>query len=135
MSFGTLYIGEHGATRPVRLVTSSLWVFQPSPFCSPFLGAPRGMAITKILISPSGATVSPGVCTPAVDRSVNMHGLRRESISQLCCGSGIQIMINGWPLFDRITGRSRFNCLRGLYVFFWIQIFSSFMIYFRSSVF
>ena len=27
VSFGTLQLGKHGATRPVRLVTSYLWVF------------------------------------------------------------------------------------------------------------
>ena len=58
-SFGTLQLMEHGANRPVRLVTSSLWVFKPSPFCSPFLGAPRGPAVTKSLLSPNGDTVSP----------------------------------------------------------------------------
>ena len=62
-TLGTLELyrlGKHGATRPVRLITSSLWVFKPSPFLSPFLGAPRGPTVTKSILSPSGATVSPG---------------------------------------------------------------------------
>ena len=81
-SFGTLQLRELGATMPVRLVTSSLWVFNPPPFHSPLLGAPRGPAVTKSLLSPSRATFSPGFtlrswigslpCTvSAVIRSVN----------------------------------------------------------------
>ena len=58
--FGTLQLRKHGATRPLRLVTYSLWVFKPSPFCSSFLGAPRGTALTKSILSRSGATISPG---------------------------------------------------------------------------
>ena len=57
--FGTIQLRDHGETRPVRLVTSSLWVFNPPPFVSPFLGAPRGPTATKSILSPSGATVSP----------------------------------------------------------------------------
>ena len=57
-----------------------------------------------------------------VDRSVTMHGPRHKSLSQLCCRFGIQIRVSGWPLFGRITGRSRFTCLWGLYVFFWIKL-------------
>ena len=45
-----------------------------------------------------------------------MHGLHRESLSQLCCGFRIQLRFSVWPLFGRITGRSHFACLRGWYV-------------------
>ena len=58
-SFGTLKLREHGATRPVHLINSSLWVFKPLPFISPVLGAPRGPAVTESFLSPSEATVSP----------------------------------------------------------------------------
>ena len=90
--------------------------FNLPPFCYPFLGAPRGPDVTKIILSPSGFTVSPVVFTPAVDRSVAMHDLCRKSISQLCCGFGIQLRVNSWILFGMITGRSRFTCLQCLYV-------------------
>ena len=96
------------------------------PFCHPFLGVlgdPRGTSFTKSLLYPSGTTVSPGVCTPVVDRSVTMHGPRRELLSQICCRFGIHLRFSCWPLFVRITGRSRFTCLQGLYVCFWIQLF------------
>ena len=52
--------------------------------------------VTKSLLSHSGATIIPGVCTPAVDRSVTMHGVRRKLISKLCCGFGIQLRISGY---------------------------------------
>ena len=75
------------------------------------------------LLSPNGTTVSSGVFTPAVDRSVTMHNPRYKFLSQLCCGSGIQIRVSGWPLFGRKIGRSLFTCQRGFYVLFWIQQF------------
>ena len=53
--FGTLQLREYGATRTVRLVTSSLWFSLSSPFRSPFLGAPRGVAVTKSVLSPRGS--------------------------------------------------------------------------------
>ena len=46
-----------------------------------------------------------------------MHGLRRKSLSQICCGFGVQLRVGGWPFFGRITGHSRFTYLQGLYVF------------------
>ena len=121
--FRNVQIGEHGATRPVHLVPSSPWVFNLLLFLSPFLGSSKGPSLTKILLSPSGTTVSPGVFNPTVDRSVIMHGLCRESPSQLCCGFRIQLRVRGWPLFGRITWCSRFTCLKGFYVFFCIQLF------------
>ena len=45
-----------------------------------------------------------------------MHGLRRELPSKLCCGFGIHLRVRSWPLFGRITGRSRFIYLQCLYV-------------------
>ena len=57
-----------------------------------------------------------------------MHGLRRESLSQICCGFGIQIRVSCWPLFGRITGRSRFTCLQGLYVYSGFSRLCSFML-------
>ena len=75
------------------------------------------MSVTKILLSPSSDTVSPGVWTPDMDRIVTMNGLRRESLSQLCCWFGIQLRFSGWPLFGRKTGFSSFTSLQGLYVF------------------
>ena len=94
-----------------------------TPFCSHFLGVPRGLAVTKSILSPSGTTVSTGVFTPAVYRSVTMHGHRRKSLSQLCCGLDIQLRVIGWTLFGMTTGRSCFTCLQGLYGLFWIQLF------------
>ena len=58
--FGTLNIGKHGANRTIRLVGSSLWVYKPSPFSSPFISTSRGSDVNKSLLYPSGATVSPG---------------------------------------------------------------------------
>ena len=57
-----------------------------------------------------------------------MHGLHRESISQLCCGLGVQIRVSGWPLFGRITERSRFTCLRFMYVSSGFSRLCSFML-------
>ena len=95
----------------------------PPPFRSPFLGAPRGLAVTEILLYPRGTTGSPRFFTPAMDSSVTIHGTHRESLSQLCYGFRIQLRVNGSPVFVRITGSSRFTCSQGLYVFFWIQSF------------
>ena len=62
-----------------------------TPFCSHFLGVPRGPAVTKSILSPSGSTVSPGVFNPVVDRSVTMHRLRCKSLSKICCRFGIRL--------------------------------------------
>ena len=56
-----------------------------------------------------------------------MHGIRRKSLSQICCGFGIQLRVSGWNLFDRITGSSRFTCLRGYYVSSGFSYLYSFM--------
>ena len=120
VSFGNIQLIEHAVTMPVHLVPSSLWVFSPPLFRSPILGAPRGPVVTKIILLPRGTTVSTGVCTPDMDRSVTMHGPCHESLSQRCCGFRIHIRVINWTFFGRITGRSRFTCLRGLYVFLWI---------------
>ena len=140
VSFVTLQLREHGATRQVCLVTYYLCIFLPSPFHYPFLGSPRGTAVTKIPLPPRGTTVSLGVCTTAVDMRVTMHGPHRESLSQNCCGFRIQLMVSGWPLFHRITGvhaspvrgycmcSSEFSCL-WLFILdfrsiiFWAKIF------------
>ena len=93
--FRTVQLREHCETRPVCLITSSLWVFNLTPFLSPLLGAPRGPDVTKSILYPSGTTVSPEVFTSAVDRSVTMHSLRRESLSRICCGFRIQPRVSG----------------------------------------
>ena len=58
-----------------------------------------------------------------------MHGLRCESLSQLCFGFGIQLRVSGWSLFGRITGHSRFTCLRVLYVSYGYIRLCSFIMY------
>ena len=57
-----------------------------------------------------------------------MHGIRRESLSQLWCRIGIQIRVSGWPLFGSITGRSRFTCLWGLCLSSGFSCLCSFML-------
>ena len=79
--------------------------------------------VTKSLLSHSGATIIPGVCTPAVDSRVIMHVPHHTLLSQLFCGFGNHIRVSSCPLFGRTTGRSRFACQQGLYVFFCIQSF------------
>ena len=56
-----------------------------------------------------------------------MHGLHREFPNQLCCKFGIHIRVISWTFFGRIMGRSRFNCLRGLYVSYGFICLCSFM--------
>ena len=48
---------------------------------------------------------------------------RCKLLSKLCCGFRIQLRVSGWPLFDRTMGCSRFTCLQGSYVLFFIQSF------------
>ena len=43
VSFETLQLREHGATRTVRLVTSSLWVFSTSPLLLSFTRRSKGI--------------------------------------------------------------------------------------------
>ena len=98
----------------VRLGWFSLSI-PPSIFLTSPLFALPSWALQEVhmslrLLSPNGTTVSSGVFTPAVDRSVTMHNPRYKFLSQLCCGSGIQIRVSGWPLFGRKIGRSLFTC-------------------------
>ena len=46
VSFRTVQLGGNGATRPIRLVTSSLYIFNLTIFRSLFLGAQRGTVVT-----------------------------------------------------------------------------------------
>ena len=57
-----------------------------------------------------------------------MHGLRRELLSQLCYVFGIQLRVSGWTLFERITGRSLFTCLRGLYLSYGFSLLCSLLL-------
>ena len=57
-----------------------------------------------------------------------MHGLCRKSLSQIFGEFGSHIMVSGWPLFGRTTGRSCFNRLGGLYVSSGFSRLCSFML-------
>ena len=131
-AMGSLELYSLGNMVKLGRVASSLLpsgFFNLPPFHYPLLGAPRGPAVTKILFSPSGTTFSPGVCTQGVDRNVTIHNPHRESLSQLCCGFGIRLRVNGWPLFGRTAGNSRFTCLQVLYVFLGFSCLCSIMLY------